>query len=683
MFNKQFIKTAQQLQHTDQKEVVKVAGLVRMLKNLWKSITNQEYKDSISKVQNNSKETQRMAAEVTKRVTELSSAIKDGDLGDYRRALTKSKKAIENFNIAIQQLELKTNVLFNYTAKEMKAPGYLDSVSGGVPAGYDVKINKTYKNTPLRSFDWYKKRNYDLFVGTNPDEAAATQVLISKTLDVLSSYYDNEAEYRSKFFVGENLKGFITAFIQAVFGGYLIKARQVDRGREITVKTLPFEIPGAPGATIIATVDLLDEIVSSSRRNVRMSLRLTRNVELSSNPVDMGRLSPPEQVEASVTSSIIKLAVEVPKTSTDLGDVEFASVLRDGHKAAFGGADPTAEVLAGAWAQVVLESGRPVKLPNNNIGNIKATESWVNSGQPFFTNDTVEFTPEGKKFIHHKAKWRAYASPVEGAVGYWKLIGGRYKQAMNWMAAGDPESASVALGMKTYFTASIKQYAGSVGKLYEQFMTKVAPNLSGLESSPAEAPGPKPELKQWAGQYSKEEKFAVLNPGQVPTDESGDTAIATNTIEESDQVDELMGRIAPGMPLAANSLTTLVKKSLLKAIPDSQAVVTINSDGSIVDKIEYARIVSSLARKYLFAKTDVCKNGNIVEIHCITKASENKFEGALQEVCDKVAEQMLVATDTGIYPVVLMGFDSEYPKLDVDELLTNRRKFTMQRFSNG
>ena len=131
---------------------------------------------------------------------------------------------------------------------------------------------------------------------------------------------------------------------------------------------------------------------------------------------------------------------------------------------------------------------------------------------------------------------------MAGAVGYWKLIGGRYKQAMNWMAAGDPQSASVALGMKTYFTASIKRYAGSVGKLYEHFMVKLAPQMSGLKSAPTAAPGPKPELKEWAGQYSKEEKESVLSPGQFPVDTPTDVPTKT---DKPDEVDELMGMIAP------------------------------------------------------------------------------------------------------------------------------------------
>lgn len=666
MFNDNFIKTAGQLQSIDQKEVVKVASLVRKLKNLWKSITNTEYRESVSLIQNNAGETQSRVSELNKKINELSSAIKDGDLKDYTKAITEVKKSIDEFMTSLTKLERQTNVLFQYTSREMSRPGFLENMSKGLPSGYDVELNKKYEKTPLRNFNWYKNRKYDLFFGSNPSESEATKHLIDKTLNVLNSYYEDKAAFQKEFFTGKHLESFITAFTQAVFGGYLIEAKphrpkrgETSKGgtRELTIRTLPFEISGAPGATIIATVVLVDNI-GNRRGPARMSLRKTKNVELSNNPINL---------EASNTNDIIKFALQIPYRITKLSEIEFAQALREGYKRVFGN-DPTAETLAGAWSQAVLESGRPVKLPNNNVGNIKATSGWVESGKPFFTKDTAEYTNSGEKYISHAAKWRAYPDAAAGAAGYWGLIGNRYKQAMSWMSAGDPTSASVALGLKGYFTANIRLYAKGVTWLYKHFMEKIAPQLLNLQSSPTAAPGEKPQVKNWRNEYSKEEKESIL----------------LNSVDvEQDEVNALMNQIAPGLSPVSGLLTKLVKKSFLNAIPDKYALITLSTDGSVVDKIEYALVTSSIINKGLNIQADVCVFNNNVEIACIGKATESKLEGALQEVCDIIASKMMKKTNIGVFPTVLAGYQSDYSELDIEDLLANRRAFNMKRIMNG
>ena len=72
-------------------------------------------------------------------------------------------------------------------------------------------------------------------------------------------------------------------------------------------------------------------------------------------------------------------------------------LLQNGYKKAFG-KEPSIETLGIGWAQGSLESGRPTRLPCNNVGNIKATSDWLKSGKKYFVIDTKEIDKNGKEY---------------------------------------------------------------------------------------------------------------------------------------------------------------------------------------------------------------------------------------------------------------------------------------------
>ena len=351
----------------------------------------------------------------------------------------------------------------------------------------------------------------------------------------------------------------------------------------------------------------------------------------------------------------------LPYKKNKLTQVEFAEALREGYKLAFG-RDPTAEELAGGWAQGILEMGRGVYLPQNNVGNIKATKSWVQSGNPYFVMSTGEYTSTGEYFEHTGAKWRAYNTPAEGAAGYWKLIGGRYKVALDWMAAGDPTSASVALGMNGYYTASISMYSGRVNSIYGEFMEKIAPKLPGLKSEAKAPPGDKPAVKKWVADYSKAEKEAVLKPKSETSD------IASDDIE--DLINQLYASNKP--------LLNIVKQGILKKmLPTSNVLIRVAE--CTTNTLEYARLTSSLLNRYLDADSDICTNGKLIEISCSLLGSEQKVVNAVSAVCDLFASGMNKAVEYQVDYTVISGLISAHAIIDSNQLIANRRKFVLNR----
>lgn len=673
--NDKFIKTAQILYNTSHSDVVKVASLVRKLQNLWKSLSDPSHRETVNKLTKESVGTLHVAKKLNEHLKSLTKAIQDGDLNSYLASINQVKLEIDNLNKELERIRLETNERFNETAKQL-------------PEGYDLNLDTKYEKAPLKGFNWFKDRSHELFLGTNREESQASIFLIQKTLKALKPLYSNIEEFKSIYFTGNNLEQFFINFIDAVFNGNVVG--QVEDKKEyriLKVETVPFEIPNL-GAKVQATV-LLKDAIRTLDSPAKMSLRGTTNVRLVSTPIHIEEKepstipSPTEELRSSEIKTItnrkdklkkIALIEEqlIPYQRTTLSDEGLAAALKEGYKKAFG-EEPSKEVLAAGWAQVALESGRPIKLPNNNVGNIKATPDWIKSGNQFFVKNTVEFTPEGKKYIEKATKWRAYPTPEDGAAGYWRLIGNRYKAALNWMEAGDPKSASVALGLKGYYTASPKQYATSVGRLYEFFMEKIAPKFDDLKSEPKPINSPKPELKEWAADYSKEEKDAILNP--VVNKEVSNKEVSINLDHPpANDVDELIKK------LLAYKKNKIVKNA--KAFKNN-ALIIIKTEADLSSKIEYCRVTSSLIRNYLGIKTNICLNDKEVEINCSGYGSKDKLNSVLQKISDITAETMKNKTGINIYPIVISDMISKYAEIDIDNILYHKRNFAFKRIKDG
>ncbi|HVI40975.1 MAG TPA: hypothetical protein VM577_09965, partial [Anaerovoracaceae bacterium] len=438
-----FRTAALELQSVDNKEVVKVAGLIRRLKNWYKKRTNQEYSATVDKLNQDTAKMQGSITALYNELNALQSAIKDGEIDEYNTRLNNVKELAAKLWAELKQTSSDSKDY--YTLQDMEVPGFDAWFKKFLPKGYDLEFGEIY-NKPLKETKWYSNlvpQQISLREG-----GAFNHLLTTVRQTLVRDSFASPAEANKLL---SNKDAFVKAFQEAVVNGVLITAnvkkpsKEIDKmmggSTEIQVTTAPFAIPGSD-IQIQAKVDLIDLGTAKSSRS-KLSLRRTHYVTALGNP----KPTPvaPEQKAASRMEQLQKLALsqEVPYKATPLSELQLADVLRKGYQMAFG-SDPTAEALAGGWAQVSLENGRGRQIYNNNFGNVKATDDWVKSGKSYAVKETEEYTKEGKHFMD-MAKWKVYPSPEEGAAAYWKLIGNRYKSSMDWMAAGDPTSASVAL----------------------------------------------------------------------------------------------------------------------------------------------------------------------------------------------------------------------------------------------
>jgi hypothetical protein len=164
----------------------------------------------------------------------------------------------------------------------------------------------------------------------------------------------------------------------------------------------------------------------------------------------------------------------VAREPTPLTEIEVAVALREGHRMMFA-SEPNDFRLGVAWAHIALENGRGKETYNNNFGNIGATDSYDGQYYVRFLRERVQRNPDVWKYL--RIKFRSYATPADGARSYWKVLQDHYGPALVHMDNGQAFEAAKKLNAAGYATALVEPYAMSIAKLYNEFQSRVVPEL--------------------------------------------------------------------------------------------------------------------------------------------------------------------------------------------------------------
>lgn len=637
-------KNAMSLLNVSENEIIRTAGIVQKVKNFFSKLVNPEHRRKVLELENDTVATQEVIEKLNQALDDLREAIASGNLEEYKVRT----KIVQELSLALlrelkvvnqETQEVKKILRTTYTLEEMEKDDFLPTFKSSLPEGYDVELN-TILRRPLKSFSWYKNlAPSDISLSINGEKKLLTE--IAKTL-MREEMVDDPEKFLSSFGAAE-ITNLITNFTQAIVDGEIISASpkkpnknisNIQYGQtSISVTTAPFNLLiNGNNITFQCQVGLVDVRTSLSSRN-KLSVFYIGNLIFKGNP------------RLSIAEKLINFKKEAlshqqrPTTATVLNELQLAKALRSGYEKVFG-SSPSLEVLGFGWAQVVLEAGRPIQLRGNNIGNIKATDEWVKLGKPYTVMSTQELDKDGHAYIHEGAKWKAFDSPEDGAAEYWSFLNRRFPNALRW-ASSDINSAVVTLGAGSYFTANIKKYSSGVQKLYQEFITKIAPQLD-LQSRPLPPPGQKPIVKDYGGQYSKEEKEQIRAIPREP--------ISQPEMKET-EVDSLMHSL-----LASQPVTNLVKTALLRSVlPKTKISARILSEKQTnkEEKIKFASGVEKLWQKFLGAETKLNTNNLILEaqIHGSNLAVLQSAQAISDSFSDSL--EILYPKKQKIYSVVL------------------------------
>lgn len=629
-----------ELQALDSKKTVKVAGILRRLKNVFKQITDKEFANQVDNIRDESYSLQNVADHLNKRIDELLSAIKDGDVQSYELALDEVKDLSIELTKELKQL--------NQAAKAGRKEVQENSEDAPVESTKLTEFSPSKENESDGKYgpDTWRDRRHDMSK-TLKEQRPEHDVPVSENLNKHFSDFSwfNDAVFaipkgsqetilrkitsalflklqinpeESAEALERNWGEFTARLSEAIKLGTIFRysVAKPEKGvrrkvgeMNFLVSCKTFELPGL-GVNMSARFKVTDLGFTTADAKV-----------LNIFNIDENNIFFPGAVKKA-SSRLNRLRVyalasqQAPFQVMKIDDIGLAKALAEGYRLIYGSL-PSREVLGSAWAQATLERSTSLGLPNYNIGNIKASGDWIKAGKPYFVMNTKEVGKDGKEYTEHGTKWRAYESPAEGAAGYWQLLGGRYKDAVKWMAAGDPVSASVVLGEKGYYTANVERYSTEVGKRYQTFLKKIANQLPQIKSEPQPPPAAqKPAVVD--KRFRKDVPIATSKPSQTST-------------PATDEADQLLGALFAMGPVEK----MVAKKILAQKLPMTSVIVSLSTlSAPFGIRLKFAKAVSKTLTEIIDADVSIHSDGNKIELQCKALGTEYSVASAIKALCD-------------------------------------------------
>jgi hypothetical protein len=644
--------SSSQLSRLPDDQIVKVAGVLRRLKNWLKTQFSPEFKEEVEKLETESVEYSSTLDEIKQQIEKVQDAIKDKELEEYRSELKVLKELLDKTLIK--------------TDKNLDQAGIVSSVTGRVKSfrsltseivneyeklmeehNYDLPLKKSI-NIKFSDSNYYKNLNYNNFsITITPSAQGALKEKLNTAINgsLNISLEDIENKINEEFY-NRLAKAILNGTI-----GYV--AYQVpSQGKSATIGHLllsvlsdDFIIPDT-NIKIKADVVLIDPTLANDKRFI---LRKTDVIKVVSG--SSGSLSSISEARKNFYSKIIKHAlssesnikakrVDIKNTLNPHSPDEVAEMLKDAYQNFFGEL-PSLETLAFMWAQLTWEHGRKYKFIGNNVGNLKAFDSWLSdSSNMYYAMDTKEYTQEGKEYVEKSAKWRAYPTLEKGFEAYLERLKNKFPKSLEKIQEGKPVAASETLSKEKYYTAPVEQYTGNVKSIYDEFLKKYSDKF--------------PELSRVSSQ-KEDSKFSA--PG------SSEQSVS--------KIDEL------SKTLYASPLTYLVKNAIFK-INNPEKKILIQVEGSdLTDNLEYANNLSYLIQDYLKGVTTLHKLDNKIQIQAIAH-TESNFKLAAIELSNLLSKEINKKINKNVYTVIAENLPTFADEISDEEIESNHRKFLMR-----
>jgi hypothetical protein len=640
-----------QLTRTPDYQVVKVAGILRRLKNWIKSKFDQEFQNKVTELEKDSAVHSQTLKELQEQILKVQEAIQDKELDEYKKELTSLKKllarAFKNTSSSLTAVsELSNEIQSRFTSDLAKDTDYVDKVKKWLKEDqkFDLPLNESI-NISFKDVKFYS--------GLIPDR--------------IKNF--TESNWERGIFPSFKKENINVANVNKEKLQDNIKAAIVNG----TITKVELQMPGPSDRTNAPATGVLNLSVESDFYKIpgtdyfvktNFKIRDTspgkfiKNPEMSVFMVGNTTLAPPSEPPAKVTASdrisILKnfennyrinlynsfirsaQANLVPDEITELSDSQLAKVMEKGY-IKNNGKDPILPVLAFGWAQAAHESGRnPTRLHGNNIGNIIADSKWIESGKPFFIKGHRDFSAEGELQEIKETKWKAFSTPEEGAAEYWGLLNRKYPNTLKWAAGGDPQSAVIdlATGYKyQYYTGEIDKYSSSIKSLYNTFMKNLAHNFPHLSKETIQLDESPLEIKKWRAEYETEKKSFAL--------------------------------------------TALIKEALDKK-SNQRSDVLIKIEGSdLTDNLEYASNLSFLIQDYLNGTTKIKEKDNKLYIEAYSYCGQN-FKHGIDELSELLSKEINKKINKNVYAISAENIISFAEEINNETLSSNHRKFIIR-----
>lgn len=165
----------------------------------------------------------------------------------------------------------------------------------------------------------------------------------------------------------------------------------------------------------------------------------------------------------------------VPERVTPLSESDIARFLYAGYRQLFG-VEPSADEMAGAWAQVAIETSHGKRMKNYNFGNIATS----GAGPDYYAlevDERVGRNPDVWKTI--ALKFVSFDNALSGARGYWSVLASRFSPALDLFRQGEFLEAAQKLSQMNYFSAPLESSGyRHIAELAGHYKTDVEPQVN-------------------------------------------------------------------------------------------------------------------------------------------------------------------------------------------------------------
>lgn len=692
---------ALELQTVNNKEVVKVAGIVNRLRNIFKRITNQEYSDSVSQLRSDSGIVQVTADQLQKRITELTESITDGDVEAYDVALQAVRDLTADLAAELKKLnrDAKENDpgnLENSSAEKPKAveeipddPGFIKNYTNDMiakdkvgiwkqlrkqmPKDHDVPFGRHSDHPKLKSFNWFQQfQPNDIDIPGGAKHASQNNLfdgIVSLLLRV-TNLPEKLDENSIEEFVRSKWASILDNLRVAILNGSLYEYQPARQSTNLAnrpagqmymeVYTAPFEIiPDVMGEAKVIMYDL----TPSHPATKKLVVAMTKFWRATANGVSVNlRMAPVRRKSTSQSKASPKedlSVVEKPEKKTSAIRLEYLKQLIKNSGIDFSAAKHLPDSF---WANFVKMCDRLGAKPEDLARVINSESGFdphamnIQGGRVIAKglNQLIEKT--AKSLGMSNDEWNSYENtPAEEQLKYvekyFRNVGKATGQDGKW------ESAT-QLYVANFAPKYVHKASNPNAVLYNS-----AENHAEYAQNKGLDRDKKGSITAGDLAHSVQGRLPDYIASAIQKAKQGNEPLAENTKlhNDNDNVSSLLDAL-----VATGPVEKMVRNALLKnLLPTSNVLVSISTlSAPFSTRMKFAKSVATVLKEIIDAETTIHSNGNKIELECSASGSYFAVSSAIKALCDCVSDGIKIKYNKlEIRSVVIPSTISKYAKV--------------------
>lgn len=633
----------------DDGDVVKIAGIIRRVKNFWRAFQDPDYRDRALQLKNESEKYKELINSLSFNIEKLQKSIDDVDVDEYSNSLTNVRQL--SFELAKETGQFRqmaevahslapteTKEIRHVTKEMMKDLSVKEQLTKQLPQGYDLAIGSA--GIPVQQSNWMKQFSPDdvQFSITVADRIKSD---LARMLPRYIDFGGGDAEQLARKMLDSVSQELLKNIATGLLNGHInkidfsrvseqIKNRPANQ-MKYYMSAYNVQIPGTDitfDMPVIVVVDLMASGIPTRRLSVYWATHLRMSAA---------------QKQASRINELQKLAYA--NTHEWARNVLYKAFLRVMKR------EPTLAELQMVQAVAAAETNygkgwKGAGVGSNNWGAIQCCKpkDGVCPPNSFLYEDTHPL-PDGTN-EKYQICFKSYATPEDGAADLiYHIFVKRRSAVLPAVASGSLWGFSEAMYNTGYYEGH--------GKTKED---RIAGHVKFLQR----------RLDQITKALGEEQQ---LSPQAAPQQQ--DQMLAER---EKQQVEHEYQALMPAL-FASGPVEKLIVNSIIESkLPKTRVLVRLASNFYPAN-VRYAHALSSVLREEIGADLSIHSNSRTIELECDVLGQKESVLKAVKAICSGASDAFDMASGMVVKAYCYADLASDYDILSANESEECFRKF--------